>query len=174
MIIRYDHTAARWVVSPAASTDIHAERLVLDVKVKGRLGFLELEEKDLTLELMGVRNGGAWADTVKVTNRAPRPGWINDPNMRDWVLVHAEMSPHWHAFRAGHLDVTVTTDNLDMDCMAVSSGSALNCRADMIMNGRTNRDNAHAGADRVLLRTLSVFNQTIEVTPIISRPKILT
>lgn len=162
--IHYDAHSRRWEVVELSGGRVAAERVVFDVPVGASPnGYLTCSGVLKTDELLGISTTSAVAKTVRVVREKDLPGYVNDKSMLEWCVRRDPGSGAWIVYRQDVPKVHVTTNTLELDCHAISSGCILHCRAEMLLNGATNKFDSAVMADSVKLRTLTVYDQTLHI-----------
>lgn len=163
--IRYDPSARRWDIADLSGGRVSAERVVLDVPAGAHPdGYLTCSGVLKTDELIGITTMSATAKSVRVVRENDLPGYLNDGPMLDWCVTRDSGSGLWVVYRQDMPGtVQVRTASVELNCHAISSDGVLHCRAEMILNGKTNKLGSEANARSVLLRTLTVYDQVIQV-----------
>lgn len=152
--IRYDRTAQKWSVENVEmGKRALVARIKLDADAHAEVGGVLACTGELVIDGDGVR----LADT-----RKPR-GTPKPKEMREWCVMFDEGTARWVVFREDKPEIVVTTENLDVECHGITAGDKLHCLAEMLLNGRTNRDLSVIDAVHVRLRTLEVFDQVVQV-----------
>jgi hypothetical protein len=173
MILRvsFNPQTQLWKIRPQSGGDcVLASRLILDAPAKSNGGFLEVRDCELKVE--GYTEVGSTVTTfARIIRHKALPGTPpkHDPQL-EWCVLHDPNTRKWYAYRQDDQKVVVSTMNLEMDCHAITSKGVWHCHAEQLVNGATNKDKAVIDAQRVKLRTLKVYDQTIVVDPISMRP----
>lgn len=156
-------TGGLWKLREEASGgEVLARTLRVDVPMRADGDSLVASGVLNTSDILAVGASDAVIEDANLVRADGRPGYVNDESMLNWVVVFNEPLAVWTIYREDNHSVLVDTQNLRLDCRALSHENALHCRAEMLMNGATNRSVA-ARADEVVLRTLSVYDQIVEV-----------
>ena len=154
----YDPTTRLWVLEPGGGAQpIRVERLALDVKLSGDRGRFKIEEP------CGIVHRSEASSFVHLKRAKPLPGWENAKCHNEWLVALTGNTPAWYVHRQDMQGVVVTTDRLELNCHGITSEGRIHCNAEMILEGRTNRTEKLTGASRVLLRTLTVYDQVVHV-----------
>lgn len=164
MLVRYNRESRLWEVRQAATATPNTfGRIVVDAPAAGTIaGDFVFEESDCEMRLEA---GGS---ALRIARKVPVPGVVKEADHREWCVVRTEQDRRWLVFRQDKQDVVVTTDVLSLDCHAITTADGmLHCKAEMLAVGATNREESITDARSVKLRTLSIYDQTIEV-PLIS------
>ena len=152
--VSYDETLRKWVLSLPDRSQHLAGTIIIDTPCDGRTSSLTFTESQMTFSQNGER--------VVIGRDTPLPeGYVNDPVMKDWECRWDPVKSEWVVFdSAGNI---TTTKWLTLDCHAESRGPVLHCRAECLVNGATFKGGAHADADTIHLRTLVVYNQSVQM-----------
>jgi len=157
--VRIDAPCRTWRVPPGE------ESLAGELLVVGALN---------ASEILSLSGNGAVAGDLRILPDGPAPpGKVNPDPMLEWVALYDEGSRRWVVYRHGVEGVTVTTEDLSIECHAISSGGALHCFCEMLARGATNKTDKLVDCDSVRLRTLRVHNQEVAV-PIMGEAKPLS
>jgi len=138
-----DNSFARVILdAPAYATSVG------DISINGDKAVLKLEADD----------------TLHIIRKKPVRGLVKPHEMREWNVVLTEQSNRWLVYRQDKQDVIVTCDNLEVDCHGITTDDGtLHCDAEMLVVGQTNRAGKFVDAKRVHLRTLSQYDQVVNV-----------
>ena len=165
--VSYDRNIRQWVlVDMDSGGTVVADRMILDAPAKFRgngfvcKGILKADE------VSSLADFHATVRTATLERAEPLPGRVNDASMLEWCVVFDEPSGKWVTYRQDMPAVRVTSDEIELDCHAISSEGVLHCRAEMLLNGRTNKVDSHFNAKSVRLRTLTVHDQRVVVQKI--------
>ena len=168
---RYDAAPRLWVVEPVESSGGHqvlAKRIVLDAPAKpGAEGWIHTSATMKADEVAALPAHGAVVEKLRLVRGAALPGVADQSvqGMLEWVVAWVEGSG-WVCYRHEREDVLVTAAQLELDCHGITSEGRLHCRAEMLLEGSTNRQRSVMGARHVKLRTLTRYNQRILVPTI--------
>lgn len=157
MFFRYHSASRSWsLLQERDSVDNLFGRITLDAPAVARKdGLFELTE-DVDI----IRDGYH----VSISRKTPVPGVVKHEEMREWCVALTDHGERWLVFRQDTQGVVVTTDNLVLDCHAITTADGtLHCNAEMLATGTTNRLNSIKAAKRVRLRTLSLYDQIVNI-----------
>jgi hypothetical protein len=110
-------------------------------------------------------------DALRILRYEKPPGKVNEGPMLEWCLAWNEGSERWVAYRQDMPSVMVTAKEVTLDCHGITSEGALHCHAEMLLNGATNKVGSSNDPKTVHLRTLRVFDQSLNVKPIKMKSK---
>ena len=162
--LRYDRAAQLWSVE---NVEMGKRALTARIKLDAD-GHSEGAALSCTGALSIDGDGVRLVDT-----RKPR-GTPKPKEMREWCVMFDEGTARWVIFRHDKPEIVVSTENLDVECHGITAGDKLHCLAEMLLNGRTNRDLSAIDATHVRLRTLEVFDQAVDVPLILAGAKALS
>lgn len=150
--VSYDRTARLWEVEKLhVGGKMAVPRIRLDARatVIGANLIIKAE-----VDLQG--------ECLSMSDHRPSKGKVNKKAMLEWCVVYDEAVGAWAIYRQHDPEVLVTTSSLVLECHGITAEGILHCHAQMIMNGKANRDQK-GHVSHVLLRTLEVFDQVVDV-----------
>ena len=159
--LRFDEGTHLWEVR-RGDIGLTTERVVLDspLKTTAHLGVLAGPLAPMDGDVKAIQVG---------RRRPPDEGIYKRQWMQEWVCVFNAEAATWAIWRQEAPGIVVTTANLELECHAITSGAELHCLAQMLVNGKSNRDKSFLDAKNVRLRTLIQLDQVVDVKAITVR-----
>lgn len=149
---RYDEKAKLWEVELPGMHTGAIPRVLVDTPCTGKDGVFHFEESIATVG----------ADQITLGRDTPLPhGYINDPVMMDWEVRWVPDRKHWAVWFGN--EAVASTEVLTLNCHASTHEGILHCRAECLVNGATFKTGMQPNAGKIHLRTLVVYNQTVDV-----------
>lgn len=156
-----------WVVTPLESLGrITAGQLRINTKVVAGVTGLLCSGVLRTNNVISLGTSEATVDVLHIGREQQLPGKVNDLAMRDWCLTRDQETGAWRVWLANDFKQGVLATDVEIDCELVSNGPVLHCRAEMLVNGSTNRGALPGIQKRIKLRTLTVHDQRIDIEKI--------
>lgn len=156
--VQYDREACLWDVLVADTRRLlQTKRIILEVPARSKGGCLVVDTDHVQGD----------TEEVRIGHPPPPRGELKPREMREWVALFDPNTQLWVTYRRDHDDVVVTTQDLEIDCHAITSEGRWHCLSEQLVVGRTNRLDKIQRARKVRLRRLEVYDQTVEV-PVMS------
>lgn len=175
--VRFDEGAGMWSLRPLVGGDerpgsfVLAKRLIIDAPGETDGGSIVVRGMAKADELSSMAFEGAVANTLTVERQDRPEGVVNREAMIEWKIGRDSLSDCWILSRSDAL-AFVRSRHVNLNCRLESHGDELVATAEMILDGRTNRTQQTNVVDSVFLRTLRVFNQEVQVKPMVLKTKV--